>query len=189
MDTNMSKTSVEDSSKEKSNESLKQNDFRLMLNNCKNDHVNKAVKYYCANVSGDDERNRYNQLAINQKFKSRERKLLSSHILTDGKYMYYYKDTKININVILYKDTPLAFDGWTGFHEEIELVVKDTNNTLEQNKSLVDEFINDASTHFSDKWLDKEDEESKVTVYIWDDYWETLEKSSNLFEHLAPPLH
>tara|TARA_B110001469_G_C9644749_1_gene325399 strand:- start:3113 stop:4369 length:1257 start_codon:yes stop_codon:yes gene_type:complete len=179
MDTNMSKTSVEDSSKEKSNKSLKPNDFRLMLNNCKNDHVNKAVKYYCANVSGDDERNRYNQLAINQKFKSRERKLLSSHVLTDGKYVYYYKDTKININVILYKDTPLAFDGWTGFHEEIELVVKDTNNTLEQNKSLVDEFINDASTHFSDKWLDKEDEESKVTVYIWDDYWETLEKSSN----------
>ena len=155
------------------------NDFRLMLNNCKNDHVNKAVKYYCANVSGDDERNSYNQLAINQKFKSRARKLLSSNILTEGIYEYYYKDTKISINIISYKDTPLAYDGWTGFHEEIELVVKDNNNTLEQNRLLIDEFIKDASTHFSDKWLDKEDEESKVTVYIWDDYWDTLEKSLN----------
>ena len=176
MDTNMSKTSVEDSCNEKS-KYLKPNDLRVMLNNCKDEHVNKAVKYYCANVTGGDDRNTYNQFSIQQKFKSRERKLLAGNILTDGRYEYYYKGIKLIITVIVYKDTPLSSDGWTGFHEEIELVVEGNDNTLKQNKELVYEFIKDASTYFSNKWLDKEDEASKVTVYIWDDYWETLEKS------------
>lgn len=146
----------------------------------RSDHVNKAIKYYCVNYESGDERNSYNYLSLKQKFKNRERKLIASGMLNAGEYDYYYKDNLIKVIVRIFKEIPLASEGWTGFHEEIDIKIVKNDKTREENREIITNFITDASEFYANKWLDKEDEVSKVTVYIWDEnYWETLEKSSN----------
>ena len=156
---------------------LYENEVMVSLEGCRGDHVNKAIKYYCVNFDSEDKRNKFNLLSLKQKFNNRERKLISAPMLHFGDYDYYYEGTLIKITVRRFDNTPLASEGWTGFHEEIDLKVVKNDKTFEENTELVKKFIADASEYFSDKWLDKEDEDDKVTVYIWDDYWETLEKS------------
>ena len=141
------------------------------------DHVNKAVKYYCTNFDSGDNRNTFNSLSLKQKFKSRERKLTSAPTLNRGVYEYYYKGELLVIEVCVYTDRPLASEGWTGFHEEIHIKLVKNEKTREENLQIVDQFINDASEFYANEWLDQEDEDNKVTIYVWDEYWETLEKS------------
>ena len=163
----------------KNSHGLLQNEVFLSLDSCKNDHGNKAIKYFCANITGGDKRNIFNKFSLKHKFKNKERQLLTSAVLGDGVHIYYYKNVKFIITIIKYKDTPLATDGWTGFHEKIDIFIPKNDKTLEENKTILDDFIQDTSKEYSDKWLDREDEDNKVTIFIWDDYWETLEKSCN----------
>lgn len=155
--------------------SLKPNQIKVILD-CKCEHISKAVKYFCVNNMNNDERNRYNQVGIKQKFKNRERKLLTAPILTSGINYYYFDNTKLEINVRKYTK-PLAIEHKSLFHEEMDITTCENNATYEENKELIDKFFKEASIYFSEKWLDKEEEENKVTVFIWDEYWETLEKS------------
>jgi len=160
---------------------LYENEIFVTLDSCgRNDHVNKAIKYYCVNFESGDERNNYNFISLKQKFKNRERKLIAAGMLNGDEYDYYYKNNLIKINVRVFKNTPLSLEGWTGFHEEIDLKIVKNDKTREENREILTEFITSASEFYANKWLDKADEKNKVTVYIWDEnYWETLEKSSN----------
>ena len=56
----------------------------------------------------------------------------------------------------------------TKIHTEILLYVKD--------KDQLDIFLDDASKYYVDTILDKYKEDNKTSIYIWDDYWETIEK-------------
>lgn len=165
--------------KQKNTFGLYENEIFITLDSCgRSDNVNKAIKYYCVNFESGDDRNNYNFLSYKQKFKNRDRKIISVGMLNEGEYDYYYRDNLIKINVRVYKETPLSSDGWTGFHEEIDLKLVKNDKTREENREILTEFINNASQFFANKWLDKEDETNKVSVYIWDEsYWETLEKS------------
>ena len=95
----------------------------------RSDHVNKAIKYYCVNFESGDDRNNYNFLSLKQKFKNRERKLIAGGMLNSGEYDYYYNGDLIKINVKVYRDKPLASEGWTGFHEEIDLKIVKNDKT------------------------------------------------------------
>ena len=156
---------------------LKDNEIISTLNE-KGGHLYKAVRYYCANCDNDDPRNKINRVAVKQKFKNRARKLFTAPQLPVGQTEYYYKDNRITI-LVKEEGQTLASEGWTGYHEQMHIMLNDNGKTYEENKELLTEFLMDASKYFSEKWMDTEDENQKVTVYIWDDYWETLEKSTS----------
>ena len=145
----------------------------------KNSHIYKAVRYYCANFESGDERNKLNRVGIKQKFKNRERKLHTAPMLPTGKTNYYYKDAQLNIYINEFTQNALASEGWTGFHETMTITIEKNDKTYDENKELLTELFKDASKFFSESWMDTADEDSKVTVYVWDDYWETLDKSAS----------
>ena len=145
----------------------------------KNSHIYKAVRYYCANFESGDERNKLNRVGIKQKFKNRERKLHTAPMLPTGKTNYYYKDVQLNIIINEFTQNALASEGWTGFHETMTITIEKNDKTYNENKEILTELFKDASKFFSESWMDTADEDSKVTVYVWDDYWETLDKSAS----------
>ena len=52
------------------------------------------------------------------------------------------------------------------------------DKSFEENKAIFLKFFETASVFLKEKWMDMEDEDKKVSIYIWDEsYWETLEKS------------
>lgn len=155
-------------------QTLDDNQISCVLND-KESHLYKAIRYYCANFESG---NRLNRITLTQKFKNRERKLLSAPLLPSGTTCYSYKDVTLRIEITEYK-TPLSTETWTGFHETMTITVEKNDKTYEENNAILNALYTESSTYFSEKWMDTEDESSKVTVYIWDDYWETLEKSSS----------
>ena len=156
---------------------LKDNQIIAHINE-KGCHLFKAIRYYCANYDNDDSRNRLNRVSIKQKFKNRERKLLTAPQLPIGITDYYYKDFKFVIS-IKEEGNPLASEGWTGYHEHMHILISENEKSYEENKNAMTEFCKDASKYFSENWMDTADENQKVTVFIWDEYWETLEKSTS----------
>ena len=156
---------------------LKDNQIIAHLNE-KGCHLYKAIRYYCANYDNDDSRNRLNKVGIKQKFKNRERKLLTSPQLPIGTINYYYKDSKLIISIKEEGQT-LASEGWTGYYEHMYILIGENEKSYDENKQILTDFFRDASKYFSEKWMDTADENQKVTVYIWDEYWETLEKSTS----------
>lgn len=154
---------------------LKDNQLLVYLNE-KNSHIYKAVRYYCANDDSDT-RNKINRVAIKQKFKNRTRKLQSAPVLPTGTSKFYFEDTLFTIQINEFGN-PLASEGWTGFHEQMYILIEENDKTYEENKAIFLKFFETASVYLKEKWMDMEDEDKKVSIYIWDEnYWETLEKS------------
>lgn len=139
-------------------------------------HLFKAIRYYCANYYGDNVLNKQNKFTLKQKFTNRTRTLKTAPMLPIGITEYYFMDICFVIQV-RNNGQPLATDGWTGYYEDLIVCIKENEKTYEENYDIFDAFIKAASKYMGEKWLDQEDEDQKVTVYIWDDYWETLEKS------------
>ena len=156
---------------------LKDNQLLVCLTE-KSSHSYKAVRYYCANDETDI-RNRKNRVYLKQKFKNRTRKLQTAPILPAGKSVFYFKDVVFDIEIKELGDT-LSSEGWTGYHEQMYILMRENDKTYEENKEMFTEFFATASKHLNEKWMDTEDESQKVTVYIWDEhFWETLEKSTS----------
>lgn len=154
---------------------LKDNQLLVYLNE-KNSHIYKAVRFYCAN-DNTDSRNRINRVTIKQKFKNRTRKLQSAPILPTGTSKFYFEDTLFTIQIKEFGN-PVASEGWTGFHEQMYILLEKNDKTYEENKEIFLKFFETASIYLKEKWMDMEEEDKKVSIYIWDEnYWETLEKS------------
>lgn len=154
---------------------LKDNQLLVYLNE-KSSHIYKAVRYFCAN-DDSDARNKINRVAVKQKFKNRTRKLQSAPVLPTGTSKFYFEDTLFTIQIKEY-GAPLACEGWTGFHEQMYILIEENDKSYKENKAIFLKFFETASVYLKEKWMDMEDEDKKVSIYIWDEnYWETLEKS------------
>ena len=98
-------------------------------------------------------------------------------MLPNGKSQFYRQDVVFSIQ-ISEMGKPLASEGWTGFHEQMYILVEENDKTYKENKEILTDFFKTASLYLKEKWMDMEDEDQKVSIYIWDEnYWETLEKS------------
>lgn len=153
---------------------LKENQLRYYMNEPKNSLL-KSVKFYCAN--NREGNTPLNDCVVKQRFKSRSRKIQSIKLLPYGKSIYNYKNVSFEIISEEVGDV-IATDGWTGFHENMVITMIENDKSYDENYTIFEEFFTVASKYYSEKWMDLEDENMKVTVYVWDEeYWETLEKS------------
>lgn len=160
----------------KVNIQLKDNQFLVTINE-KNSHIYKAVRFYCANDE-EDSRNKVNRISIKQKFKNRTRKLQTAPMLPYGSTRFFYKDVVFTIQISEFGDPLASEGGWTGFHEQMYILMDENDKTYTENKEMFTDFFKSASLFLKEKWMDMEDEDKKVSIFIWDEnYWETLEKS------------
>ena len=58
----------------------------------------------------------------------------------------------------------MAYEGWTGFHEDMILFISKNGNSLTRNREIINEFIEESSKFYGARWLDNEDIENKKTT-------------------------
>lgn len=90
-------------------------------------------------------------------------------ILPLGTSEIIYKDTKLNLNVEQIGD-PVEINGLA--KTLFRLHITETNNNID----LIKEYLEHCKTIFLNEVLEKRKQESKITCYIWDDYWEVFTK-------------
>jgi predicted AAA+ superfamily ATPase len=135
------------------------------------DHLYNCIKFFSPLYLDDKSTG---ILSYSSKFKMKEKKNKVFTELNKGMfYINYYKKIDIDINIfITHIGCPVGLDSETAQHSEMYLYInKDHNDKLEK-------FLDEASIWYVDNILDTKKESDKTTIYLWDDYWETLEKRS-----------
>lgn len=163
----------------------------------------KAVSHYSMkNLLSNGE---YSRLNVRGKNRSRDRdgKLKLEYYLPEGTNDIIYKN--INIQIIS-KIKGQPFEINCSSHQHMEIVLKanpiienDTDSQPRRNKdnpnnqentnseplkemtnkdvfNQLNDFIEEAKDYYIDNVLDREKDNEKVNVYIYDDYWELLNK-------------
>jgi len=101
--------------------------------------------------------------------------IIFNESLDYGKNTITYDGVNISINIIQF-NKPISAAEVVDFHSIMEVQVLNNDNTLEENRKLIKDFFKECLEHYDNIILDKLNEKGKTTIYIWDEYWETLEK-------------
>jgi SpoVK/Ycf46/Vps4 family AAA+-type ATPase len=81
----------------------------------------------------------------------------------------YNLDYNSNIITLEYyeKGQPLSVDGVTKIHKEICICGE---------KGIVEQFIKESEKYYIEEILENKHQDKKINYYIWDDYWENINK-------------
>lgn len=139
------------------------------------DYLFDCIKYYSAFLLSKNTNIYSIKLHYNSKFKMKEKTNTILKKISKGGTNLIYKDIGININIKEIGE-PIGLDAITKIHSLMELYIDFNNKDAIENAKLLDEFIDEASVYYIDHIMDKKKEENKTSIYIWDDYWETIEK-------------
>ena len=141
------------------------------------DHLSNCIKYFGVNhldLDSDldfcDEKK--GNIVFCSKFKMKDKKNKLFNKLGSGLHVLKYKETAIYI-LIKELGTPVGLNDDTKIH---------IINYIYIDKSKLDiltDFVDSVSEYYVKFILDKNKEVDKTTIYIWDDYWETIEKRPN----------
>jgi SpoVK/Ycf46/Vps4 family AAA+-type ATPase len=136
-----------------------------------NDHLSNCIKYFGVNYIEKDIDKEYNNGYINycSKFKLKEKKNTVLKRLGSGWFTLNYK----GLIIFIFIDNigkPVGLEQETKIHTIVKIFI-DKNES-----DKLDTFFDEASDYYVDMILDKKKESNKTTIYIWDDYWETIEK-------------
>jgi hypothetical protein len=133
------------------------------------DSLSKAVLFY-GNKYKKDNNYRHNLKCIAGKFSPNREKIKLELSLPIGENVIIYKDVIFKITYINL-GTPKDFGSYRGYYSELCLSSKDKNQ-----ESFLKEFVKDACVYYSQNILDKKKKLGKVQCYIYDEYWENLNK-------------
>lgn len=132
------------------------------------DHLGLCIRFFgLLHIDKNDKNNGSYEYC--SKFKMKDKKNKTFKRLHLGIFTLNYKDTPLHIN-ILNIGNPVGLHESSKIHTLIELYID--NDHIE----ILDDFFDDASKYYVNSILDKNKETDKTTIYIWDDYWETIEK-------------
>jgi len=138
---------------------------RIVIDN--NDHLSACIKFFSPLHLNKEETT--GSICYSSKFKMKDKKNKVFNILGFGWFKIDYKDESFYIYIKKMGD-PQGLAEDTKIHTEIELYIN------KQTPDIIDVFFDDASKYYVDTILDKFKETNKTTIYMWDDYWETIEK-------------
>ena len=130
-----------------------------------NDHLSNCIKFFAPLHLND--KTSTGSISYCSKFKMKDKKNKIFTLLNLGWFNVSYNNNDIFIHIKNIGE-PQGLQEDTKIHTEILLYVKD--------KDQLDIFLDDASKYYVDTILDKYKEDNKTSIYIWDDYWETIEK-------------
>ena len=131
------------------------------------DHLGICIRFFgiLHLIKGDNN----GSIGYFSKFKMKDKQNKIFKRLHLGLFTLNYKDITIYIN-ILNIGTPVGLQESSKIHTLIELYLDKSN------VSILEDFFDEASKYYVNTILDKNKEKDKTTIYIWDDYWETIEK-------------
>ena len=130
-----------------------------------NDHLSNCIKFFSPLHLNDETST--GSISYCSKFKMKDKKNKIFKLLNLGWFNVSYNNNDIFIHIKNIGE-PQGLQEDTKIHTEILLYVKD--------KEQLDIFLDDASKYYVNTILDKSKENNKTSIYIWDDYWETIEK-------------
>ena len=135
------------------------------------DHLAPSVTYYAVNCLQPNSNHLNNNSIINYsskfKFKDKQNEIFKN--LGEGTFKLNYKDVDIYISINSVGN-PVGLESTSKIHYELYIYI-DKSKT-----DILEEFFKDASKFYVDHVLDKKKELNKTTIYVWDDYWDTIEK-------------
>ena len=131
------------------------------------EHLSSCIKYFTPlhlNSNGTT-----GSIGYCSKFKMKDKQNKVFKVLGNGWFKIDYKDESFYI-YIKQMGRPQGLAEDTKIHTEIEIFI-DKKKT-----DIIDTYFDDASQYYVNTILDKCNENDKTTIYIWDEYWETIEK-------------
>lgn len=99
------------------------------------------------------------------------------YMLPYGVSKLLYNDCNINVNVI--KVDEIICDENVHSHlqnTEIVLSIEDTKLETEKCKETIKKFIDEAKIYYEENIMEMDNDEEKVSIYFYDEYWELLTK-------------
>jgi SpoVK/Ycf46/Vps4 family AAA+-type ATPase len=136
-----------------------------------NDHLSNCIKYFgVTHLDLLDEQK--GNILYCSKFKMKDKKNKIFNKLGSGLHVLKYKDTAI---YILIKELGLP----VGLNEDTKIHIINYIYIDKSKLDILTDFVDSASDYYVKHILDKNKEVDKTTIYIWDDYWETIEKRPN----------
>ena len=148
------------------NELNKPNIVKIFIDT--NDHLYNCIKFFSPLYLDSKSKG---TLSYSSKFNMKDKKNKLFTELNNGLYLIHYEDNDIYI-YNKFVGSPVGLDNETSQHSEMYLYI---------NREHIDklkDYLNAASKYYVDNILDTKKEQNKTTIYLWDDYWETLEKRS-----------
>jgi chaperone BCS1 len=142
-----------------------------------NDHLSNCIKYIgVQHLDSDSDLDLRDEQKGNilycSKFKMKDKKNKIFNKLGSGFHVLKYKDTPI---YILIKEVGLP----VGLNEDTQIHIINYIYIDKSKLDILNDFVDSASDYYVKFILDKNKEDDKTTIYIWDDYWETIEKRPN----------
>ena len=148
------------------NEILRSSDYnRIIIDS--NDHLSACVKFFSPLHLNKEETT--GSICYSSKFKMKEKKNKVFKVLGFGWFKIDYKDNFFYI-YIKKIGSPKGLAEDTKIHTEIEIYIN------KKKKDIIDTYFEKASQYYVETILDNSKENNKTTIYMWDDYWETIEK-------------
>jgi len=138
---------------------------RIVIDN--NDHLSACIKFFSPLHLNKEETT--GSICYSSKFKMKDKKNKVFKVLGFGWFKIDYKDDSFYI-YIKKIGSPQGLAEDTKIHSEIELYIN------KQTPDIIDLFFTEGSKYYVDNILDNSKENNKTTIYMWDDYWETIEK-------------
>jgi SpoVK/Ycf46/Vps4 family AAA+-type ATPase len=132
------------------------------------DHLYHSITFYGVTCIKSNNSNS-NSIIYSSKFKNKDKKNELFKTLGEGIFELNYKDSDIYIS-INNVGNPVGLDNTSKIHSEVCIYID--KSKIE----LLEDFFEDASKFYVDNVLDKKKELNKTTIYVWDEYWETIEK-------------
>lgn len=139
------------------------------------DYLFDCVKYYAGFLLLKEPCLENIRIQYNSKFKMKTKTNKIFKKIGVGCSKINYDNVLINIEI---KETgePVGLHETSKIHSSLELYIYNNNKNAQENSIILDKFIEESSNYYINEILDKKKEENKTTIYMWDEYWETLEK-------------
>lgn len=118
-------------------------------------------------------------------------KVFSKGRIRDKDRVHIFKELAIGDNIIVYDDLEIVIrqeefippvassDMKASLYSNFSIIVFAKHNVhipTENYMTILEKFGMEAQTYYLENILEKIKEANKTTIYIWDEYWETLEK-------------
>lgn len=141
------------------------------------DYLFDPIKFYAATLCNKDSCIR---LDYSSKFKMKDKSNKIFKKISCGLTKISFENIDIFIEI---KEigNPVGLETSSTIHSVMWLYIEINNNTPSENHEILEKFINKSSHFYIQNIMDKKKEENKISLYIWDDYWETIEKRASRY--------
>ena len=138
-------------------------------------HVGLAARYFGYTLLDGDERCRLAIPGFIRKSEVLEKEIIH-YYLPFGTTHFKYKNTQFKCDIRKEGNITEENSGRHCYACHITIFVGDENSSFDDDKKIWDSFCKDSAQHYKEKIREIGDEPEKVSVHIFDEYWDVLNK-------------